>query len=182
MAAVRGAVLLPEGLEPLIRNGIIDGFLRIEKIQMEEKKAADPSFYFPVERIQEGFGFWNSGGYDGRMGKSAVAAGIDGERLKLVRYYAERNGKHSLAVVYPGCFVAVGVAHDTYECDNVSVYQIAGFIRSEGGFQARCKKVLQMEPRFSLLTKEQEDRLVRIISSANKVAISPDLHKLRNWV
>lgn len=184
MAAIKGSAMLPENLERPIRDGIIDGFLRIERVQMEEKRAAEPCFYVPVERVQEGYGFWNSGGYDSdrRIGRSEVAAGADGERLKQVRYLAEKNGRHSLAVVYPGCFVAVGVAHDVYECDNVSVYQIIGFSRTENGFQARCKKVLQMEPRISVLTKEQEDRLARIIGVANKISIYPDLLKLRNWV
>lgn len=167
-----------------IRGGIIDGFLRIERLKVEEERALDRYCYFPVERVQEGFAFWNFGGFNtqGNIGRSVVAAGMEGERLKLVRYKAEYNGKHSLAVVYPGCFLAVSVANNTLESDNTKVYQILGFIRQEKGYQARCKKVFQMEPKSSLLTKEQEERLERIIGVANRIAISPNLRRLGNWV
>ena len=140
--------------------------------------------YFPVERVQEGFAFWNSGGFNtrGNIGRSAVAAGLEGERLKLVRYKSEYNGKHSLAVVYPGCFLAVSVANNTLESDNTMVYQVLGFIRQENEYQAKCKKVFQMEPKRSLLTEGQEERLERIIGVANRIAVSPNLRRLGNWV
>lgn len=184
LAAVQVEMELSERLIDGIRKGLIDGFLRIERLETEEKRAVDTSFYVPVERIKEGFGFWNSGGYntDGYIGNSAVAAGLDGEKLRQVRYINERNGRHSLAVVYPGCYVAVGIARNMMECDNVSVYQIHEFVWRDEMFQARCRKVMQMDPRVSFLTEEQEKRLARLIGLANKIAIAPNLYKLRDWV
>lgn len=184
MAAIRTETDLSDKLAAAVQKGLIDGFLRIERLETEEKRAVDTSCYFDVERIQEGFGFWNSGGYNtaGYIGSSAVAAGLDGEKLRQVRYLQERNGRHSLAVVYPGCYIAVGVARDTMECDNVSVYQIQSFSWHDGKCQARCRKVLQMDPKISWLSEEQEERLRRLISLANKVAITPNLFKLRDWV
>lgn len=184
LAAIRTETEMSDKLLESIKKGLIDGFLRIERLETEEKRAVDSSYYFEVERIQEGFGFWNSGGYNTAeyIGSSAVAAGLDGEKLRQVRYQHERNGKHSLAVVYPGCYVAIGIARDTFESDNVSVYQIQSFTQRDEKYQARCKKVLQMEPRMSWLTEEQEERLNRLICLANKVATTPDLYKLRDWV
>lgn len=184
MAAIQAETGRSEEELREIRGGIIDGFLRIERLKAEEERALDRWCYFPVERVQEGFAFWNSGGFNtrGNIGRSAVAAGLEGERLKLVRYKSEYNGKHSLAVVYPGCFLAVSVANNTLESDNTMVYQILGFIRQENGYQAKCKKVFQMEPKRSLLTEGQEERLERIIGVANRIAISPNLRRLGNWV
>lgn len=184
LAAIRTETELSDKLIDKIRKGLIDGFLRIEHLETEEKRAVDFSYYFDVERIQEGYGFWNSGGYNtaGCIGSSAVAAGLDGEKLRQVRYLQERNGRHSLAVVYPGCYVAVSIARDTLECDNVSVYQIQGFSWHDGKYQARCKKVLQMDPWMSWLSEEQEERISRLIDLANKIAITPNLFKLRDWV
>lgn len=182
--AIQAELIFPEEQMHCVEKGIIDGFLRIENLEMTEQRAVEPVVYMPVERIQEGFGFWNSGGYnqEGRIGTSAVAAGADGERLKIVRYLIEQNGRHSLSVVYPGCFIAVSVANDTIESDNTSVYQIVGFQKVDCGFQAKCWKVLQMSPRMSRLSEQEEDMLNRLLAASNRIATSPNLYKLRDWV
>ena len=182
-AVEAGAWLSPEQVDAF-REGLLDGFMRIDRMQIEEERALCRSRAFPVERVQEGFAFWNFGGYDldKSFGRAEVAAGLDGERLKLVRYIAERNGKHSLAVVYPGCFLAVSETRGLLEADQTSVYQITGFTRQEETYLARTRRVFQMEPRRSLLTEEQEDRLERLMSVANRIAITPNLYKLRDWV
>lgn len=135
--AAETAVTIDKNLE----KGILDGFYRIDSIEKQEQKALDPLMPFHVERIQEGYGIWNSGGYDEqrRLGKSIVAAGPDGERLRQVRYKKEVNGDHSLAVIYPGCYIAQSVAFDYYEqmirrcigssgseCGTDGTWQIAG--------------------------------------------------------
>ena len=53
-----------EAWEAGIRKGLIDGFLRIRRLEMAEGAAEARCCFFPVERIQEGFGIWNSGGYE----------------------------------------------------------------------------------------------------------------------
>ena len=80
-----------EAWEAGIRKGLIDGFLRIRRLEMAEGAAEARCCFFPVERIQEGFGIWNSGGYDSRhgLGRSVAAAGMDGEKLRQIRYVAE---------------------------------------------------------------------------------------------
>ncbi len=178
-----GAWLAPEQADAF-REGLLDGFMRIDRLQKEEERALCRSRSFPVERVQEGFAFWNFGGYDldKSFGQAEVAAGLDGERLKLVRYLAERNGRHSLAVVYPGCFLAVSEARGLLEADHTSIYQITGFTKEEKGYRARTRRIFQMEPRRSLLTEEQEDRLERLLGVANRIAITPNLYKLRDWV
>lgn len=97
-----------------LEKGVLDGLRRIEEMEKKEKEALDPLVSFCVEHIQEGYGIWNSGGYDEkkRYGTSTVAAGPEGERLRLVHYEKKVNGNHSLAVIYPGCYIAQSVAFD----------------------------------------------------------------------
>lgn len=182
--AILAELLFPEEQMNSIEKGIIDGFLKIAHLENLERLSMEPAVYIPVERVQEGFGFWNSGGYNpnGRMGSAAVAAGVDGERLKIVRYVSEQNGKHCLAVVYHGCYIAISVAKDTLESDNTSVYQISGFQRSDNGFTAKCFKVFQMSPSMSRLSASDEDKLNRLIGVSNRIATSVNLVKLRDWV
>lgn len=184
MAAIQAETDLSAEQLKFIRTALIDGFLRIEQLDAETKRAGDPCRYFPVERVQEGFGFWNSGGFNtkGDIGYSAVAAGLDGEKLRLVRYLSEINGRHALSVVYPGCFIAMATARNTMECENISVYQIIGFAFRGGCYQARGKKVWQDIPRMSRLGEEQESRLARLIGLANRIAITPNMDKLRNLI
>ena len=184
LAAVRAEQEIPEGQQESMKKGLLEGLRRLERLEEEERRALDACHYFDVERIQEGYGFWNSGGYhlDRHFGRAVVAAGMDGEKLKLVRYMTEENGRHCLAVIYPGCYIAVAHASNTLDCDQVSVYQVLGFCHRDGRYQARCRKVYQMEPRISLLVEQQEASLGRIINVANRVAITPELYKLRNWV
>ncbi len=180
-AAVR-AEIGNEVPEELLEKGIIDGFLRIEQLDSMERRAAAPYFYFPVERVQEGFAFWNSGGFDRFSGKSAVAAGADGEKLRLVRYKNEKNGNHSLSIIYPGCFLAMSSARDVMESYNTIVYRVISFEIAAQGYVAKCQKVLQIDPYYSALDREQENRLQRLIKVSNRIATTPDLYKLRNWV
>ena len=143
-----------EAWEAGIRKGLIDGFLRIRRLEMAEGAAEARCCFFPVERIQEGFGIWNSGGYDSRhgIGRSVAAAGMDGEKLRQIRYVAERNGRHSLAVVYPGCYIAVSVSRDMHDPASIAVYRVEGFQETEPGvYQARAARVYQMEPYYCLL-------------------------------
>lgn len=48
-----------EAWEAGIRKGLIDGFLRIRRLEMAEGAAEARCCFFPVERIQEGFGIWS---------------------------------------------------------------------------------------------------------------------------
>lgn len=137
--AAETAVTIDKNLE----KGILDGFYRIDSIEKQEQKALDPLMPFHVERIQEGYGIWNSGGYDEqrRLGKSIVAAGPDGERLRQVRYKKEVNGDHSLAVIYPGCYIAQSVAFDYYESNDTTVYRVERIGMRDGWYLAdsgRC--------------------------------------------
>ena len=47
-----------------LEKGVLDGLRRIEEMEKKEKEALDPLVSFCVEHIQEGYGIWNSGGYD----------------------------------------------------------------------------------------------------------------------
>lgn len=171
------AVIADKNLE----KGILDGLIKLEMIEKEEKKALDPLIPFHVERIQEGYGIWNSGGYDEqrRLGKSIVAAGPDGERLRQVRYKKEVNGDHSLAVIYPGCYIAQSVAFDYYESNDTTVYRVERIGVRDGWCLADCRKVLRINPRMSRLTEEEEKRLERLLKVSNQIAIAPNLARLK---
>lgn len=183
-AAIQAEMIISEdqkqSIEKSVEKGIIDGFLRIEQLLEKEKRVVEPYFFFPVERVQEGFGFWNSGGYNlcDNIGRSAVAAGADGERLKIVRCINERNGKHCLTVVYPGCYIAISIASNRMESDNTSVYRICEFHQIADQYQAKCEKVHQMEPMLTRLNEEDEKMLSRLMGVSNRVAITPNLYKL----
>lgn len=179
--AAETAVTIDKNLE----KGILDGFYRIDLIEKQEQKALDPLMPFHVERIQEGYGIWNSGGYDEqrRLGRSTVAAGPDGERLRQVRYKKEVNGDHSLAVIYPGCYIAQSVAFDYYESNDTTVYRVERIGMRDGWYLADCRKVLRINPQMSKLTEEEEKRLERLLKISNQVAIAPNLARLKEgWV
>ena len=179
--AAETAVTIDKNLE----KGILDGFYRIDSIEKQEQKALDPLMPFHVERIQEGYGIWNSGGYDEqrRLGKSIVAAGPDGERLRQVRYKKEVNGDHSLAVIYPGCYIAQSVAFDYFESSDTIVYQVVSISQRNGSYQADCRKVLRINPRMSRLSKKKEERLMRLVRISNQIAIAPNLIRIKEgWV
>ena len=168
-----------------IRKSLLDGFLRIRKLEMAEGAAEARCCFFPVERIQEGFGIWNRGGYDSRrgFGQSVAAAGMDGEKLRQIRYVAERNGRHSLAVVYPGCYLAVCISRDMHDPNSIAVYRVEGFQETESGvYQARAAKVYQMDPYYSSLSEAQEKCLDRLIRVSVWIATTPDLYRLRDKV
>ncbi|MFR8778186.1 MAG: hypothetical protein ACLVF9_05835 [Enterocloster sp.] len=117
------------------------------------------------------------------IGRSVAAAGMDGEKLRQIRYVAERNGRHSLAVVYPGCYIAVSVSRDMHDPASIAVYRVEGFQETEPGvYQARAARVYQMEPYYSSLSEAQEKRLERLIRVSVWIATTPDLYKLRDKV
>lgn len=179
--AAETAVIVDKNLE----NGILEGLIKTELMEKEEKKALDPLTSIRVFHIQEGYGVWNSGGYDEqrRLGKSIVAAGPDGERLRQVRYKREVNGEHSLAVIYPGCYIAQSVAFDYYESNDTTVYRIEQIRTQNEWCLADCRKVLRINPWMSKLTEEEEKRLERLLKVSNQIAIAPNLARLKEgWV
>ena len=184
MAAIQAETGYPDDQLRMIRGGVIDGFLRIERMEIENKRALDPVRCFPVERVQEGYGIWNNGGFDvdRGVGKATVAAGADGEKLRIVRYCTTKNEDHSLSVIYPGCYIASAMASDPLMSDCIKVYQVISFVYRDVGWAARCRKVLQTDPRMTLLSDDQEDRLARLLTVANRIALTPNLTKLRDWV
>ena len=107
----------------------------------------------------------------------------DAMTLQQIRYVAERNGRHSLAVVYPGCYIAVSVSRDMHDPASIAVYRVEGFQETEPGvYQARATRVYQMEPYYSSLSEAQEKRLERLIRVSVWIATTPDLYKLRDKV
>ena len=165
-----------------IRTGLLNGLLRIAQVEIKERQAMDPCINFPVERVQEGFAFWNSGGFypEHHLGRASVAAGMDGERLRVVRYMQELNGRHTLVVVYPGCFFAIAAAKDSMEASTISVYQLLTFQKQESGYAARCRKVLQSSPYWSRLP--DPEKLNGLMEAANRIATSANLKKMRDWI
>ncbi len=168
-----------------LEKGVLDGLRRIEEREKKEKEALDPLVSFCVEHIQEGYGIWNSGGYDEkkRYGTSTVAAGPEGERLRLVHYEKKVNGNHSLAVIYPGCYIAQSVAFDYFESSDTIVYQVVSISQRNGSYQADCRKVLRINPRMSRLSKKKEEHLMRLVRISNQIAIAPNLIRIKEgWV
>lgn len=167
------------------KRGISNGLIRVNVLEKAEKEAMEPMTEFRVEHIQEGYGIWNAGGYDEkkRLGQSIVAAGPDGEKLRQVRYKKEVNGLHSLAVIYPGCYLAKSIAFDYYESADTIVYRVERVGVKNEIYLAECRKVLRINPRMSKLTETEEERLKRLIRISNQIAITPNLVRLKEgWV
>ena len=100
-----------------------------------------------------------------------------------VRYKKEVNGDHSLAVIYPGCYIAQSVAFDYYESNDTTVYRVERIGMRDGWCLADCRKVLRINPQMSKLTEEEEKRLERLLKISNQVAIAPNLARLKEgWV
>lgn len=184
MAAVQAETGYDADQLKLIRGGIINGFLRVERLEAEEKRAVDTYSYFQVGKVQEGFALWYAGGYDKdrNAGNAVIAAGADGGKLRKVSHMKERNGRHCLAVVYPGCYIATATANNLLECDNLSVYQIVSFIARENAYLAKCVRMYRERPHMSRLSVEEEDRLSGLMNLANRIAITPNIYNLRDWV
>ena len=93
------------------------------------------------------------------------------------------NGDHSLAVIYPGCYIAQSVAFDYYESNDTTVYRVERIGMRDGWCLADCRKVLRINPQMSKLTEEEEKRLERLLKISNQVAIAPNLARLKEgWV
>lgn len=182
-AAVMARMDFSESVLREIKKGILDGVLRIERVKLEEKRAKESYYYFAVEHIQEGFGIWNSGGFDliTNTGRSVVAAGLDGERLRVVRHMTETNGRHTLAVIYQGCYIVKTHAENYMESDNTFVFRVENFSTIDGVWKAKCSLVFRLEPRLSRLTETQEARIWNAVQVSNRIAISPNLTRLKEW-
>ena len=93
------------------------------------------------------------------------------------------NGNHSLAVIYPGCYIAQSVAFDYFESSDTIVYQVVSISQRNGSYQADCRKVLRINPRMSRLSKKKEERLMRLVRISNQIAIAPNLIRIKEgWV
>lgn len=176
MEKVKNRVELTEGEELSVRKGLIDGFLQIEWKEQEERKKGWKDI--PVEHVMEGFAFWNRGGFapERNRGQAMLAAGMDGGRLRRVRFMSECNGRHSLAVVYPGCYISEAVAVDLY-VPAIAVYRIREFVQQEDGWAARCQAVYMMTP---CMCTVDEKLIARLVGMSGDLALTPNLYKL-DW-
>lgn len=129
MDCIQSEIALKEEVQQAVQRGLIDGFLRIaqaEELEQRAQEVLEPErcpkcggmqqetslcechyHKFPVCRIQEGYGYWVAGGYDTKnhRGVFKLPASPDGEPLKEVAKLKEVNGRHTLQVVYPGCYI-----------------------------------------------------------------------------
>ena len=182
MAAVNDNIVLPEIQKKVLQSALVEGFIRILYAEEAEARAKQPYTYFPVELgADQGFLIWNSGGFDslGNSGEARLCAGMDGRHTRIVRTMKERNGRHELAVVYQGCFIAEASLVDSLASPDIALYQVLNFCSRGNGYEARCRKVWanhgRMEPK---LTDEVLERFNKVIGLCGDVACTPNLYRM----
>ena len=130
---IQGEMALKELDLQTVQRALIDGFLRIAQAEnleqkahealdleqcpkcggiLQEKELCECHYQkFSVCRIQEGYGYWVTGGFDTKKhrGIFRLPTSPDGEPLKEVARLKEVNGRHALQVVYPGCYIIQAV-------------------------------------------------------------------------
>lgn len=178
MAAINDNIVLPDDEKKVISSALVEGFIRILEVEEAEKKAQQPHTYFPVEFFPgEGFCFWCSGGWSASSGKgeSLISVGIGGSHTRILRARQEVNGRHQLVTVYPGCYIGHGKVTGTLDNPCIQIYQIIGFSRSENGYQAKCRKVLQT---ISDLDPEMQQRFGILLNTCRSVAMSQNARSI----
>lgn len=176
MGYIIDSLQVDENQKKAIRAAMQEGLMKIQSIEQAEKAAVERYYDFSVEKVQEGFAFWNRGGFDRRLdrGSAMLAVGLGGEKLRKLRMMREKNGRHSLAVVYPGCYIS--------EAKSVSivvpmlvVYQIIRFAVSDDGYIARCRLVWQDT---SNICKVRKQDISELIEATGNVSLTPELYRL----
>ncbi len=178
LSSIQSDIVIPDGQEQALRMALIDGLLKLAKLDAEYRKSSSPFRYYPVELIKEGFAVWNCGGFDcvKNKGHAIMAAGYDGTLLKVIQTKKEKNGRHTLCLVYQGCFLAEA---NSFRDGSVLVnlYQIVGFVsKAGGGFEAKCKCLYNSGPRFvsTKMADEWIDRLSGLIESVSYMSLKED--------
>ncbi len=80
-------------------------FRKADEAQKEGEEVRQ--VYFKAERIFKNVGYWAFGGYDPKKdrGYFQIAVSPKGEPLKEYQHMREKNGRHVLNLVYPGCYI-----------------------------------------------------------------------------
>ena len=78
-----------------------------EESEQKERFTAHKTVVFKLQRILEGSGMWSYGGFDTgkQRGQFLLPVSPEGETLREVARLREENGRHTLSIVYPGCYV-----------------------------------------------------------------------------
>ena len=82
---------------------------------------------------------------------------------------SEINGRHQLVAVYPGCYIGHARTVDPADSPAIDIYQIVGFVRSESGYQAKCRRVLQT---VSNLDPDRQQLFGLLLAVCRQVAMS----------
>lgn len=176
MAAISDSLVLQAEERQAVEFALYEGISHIIKLEHEEKIALDPVKLFEVEKVLEGFGFWNRGGFDRQInrGQALVAAGRDGNKLKIIRAMKERNGRHLLGVLYPGCYIAEAFSVDQIGMPTVSVYQVERFVLFEGKSMAEGRRIYRSQPHLCKIPKEEF--LYNLIGITGDLAIAANAY------
>lgn len=166
MNCVKEAVALDKEQEKAAYAALVDGFMRIVQAECLQQRADDllhpakcprcgTRLYqgetcacrrpqFDVELIEEGYGFWAYGGWNGQKkhGQFRIAVSPDGEPLKEVARMQETNGRHVLNVVYPGCYIVQSTCKHPPVIDT-ELYRVDFINRVDG--KAVCYRVDPLE-------------------------------------
>ena len=177
LSRIRAGMVLPGGQEEKLREALIEGLLQIAQCEAAFKRAVSPLRSFPVELVKEGFCLWICGGFNAakKKGTSIVASGYDGRPLKILQTAREKNGRHALCLVYPGCFVAQAtVVPNGDAC--LDLYQIVSFSSRTGACEARCQCLYNIGPSYSISRMEpgEEKKFSGLLGAAEAMASCGD--------
>lgn len=183
LSCVKGVIQLDAEQEQAAYAALVDGFLRIVQAETLQQKAemllhsvkcsrcgarllpgeicACQKPQFDVELIDEGYGFWAHGGWNGqkKCGQFRIAVSPDGEPLKEVARMQEVNGRHVLNVVYPGCYIILSTCKQPPVIDT-ELYRVEYINRKDG--KAVCERIdpeeLEADERERLMAAEDVTR------------------------
>ncbi len=160
-----------------VRIAIAEGMDRVERVEREERAALERCVDIPVEKVQEGFALWQAGGFEGQQGRGTalMAVGLGGEKLRRLRRVKERVGKHSLVVVYHGCYIAQAISVDI-EVPMLAVYQLMRFVAADGRYAARCRMVWRQHPAVCRLSRPEE--IAGLLDAAYEASLMTELYRL----
>jgi hypothetical protein len=137
-------------------------------------------FDVPVYPVLEGFALQECGGYDTKRlhyGASHKAWGRDGNQLKVLANYREKNGRHQKVVVYPGCYVFISVSRDM-----LLQFTKGGIItrferRKNGKWAAVCRYIYNDQ--FGINEYPDEPAIMNMVRNSAEYSMAPNAWEYR---
>lgn len=191
LEAIKRTVSFPDITLQEIERALIDGCLRIAQAEQMEKKITavlNPEFCkecgaelypgkicdcqrpnFAVEYMEEyGYGMWSYGGFEcsRNCGSFRMAITPGGAASKEVARLKEKNGRHALNIIYPGCYILQAVCRHAPAID-VEIYRVMSI--NSKSLRAVCEVV-----RMENMQQKELDKLRRAIDVAMENCIEPN--------